>query len=271
MSNNENFMGYNISKLSVSDIMSRCERAVANWTSVDKPLVFSCANPHSLAIAESNSMFKQALGEASVLVTDGVGLSVAGSMFEVDVGPRITGGEFFDALMNQLNMQGVALNRKARVYFFGSSQAVLDLIVEKAYQRYPNIEICGVISPPFGEWSEELDAQFVEQINRAKPDALWVGMTAPKQELWTHKNKHRLKVPVIGNIGAVFDFFAGTHERAPNWATKYGLEWLFRLCKEPRRMWKRNFISPALFMTSAYFHSRLSSDGRSDPGHIDNK
>ena len=257
-------MGYEISKLSIKDIMSRCEQAVANPDLSEKPLVFSCANPHSLAIAEANSQFKSALSEASVLVTDGIGLSVAGSMFEVDVGPRITGGEFFGELMVQLNDKGQVTGNKSRVYFFGSSQKVLDLISKKVASCYPHIELCGMTSPPFGDWSEELDTEFVDQINAAKPDALWVGMTAPKQELWTHKNAHRLEVPVIGNIGAVFDFFAGTHERAPAWATKYGLEWLFRLCKEPRRMWKRNLISPALFMTSAYFHTRFSNDGRSD-------
>lgn len=88
----------------------------------------------------------------------------------------------------------------------------------------------------------------INDINTTCPDVVWVGMTAPKQEKWIEKNRHELSTSAIGAIGAVFDFFAETYPRAPKWATKYGLEWLFRLVKEPKRMWKRNFVSTPLFI-----------------------
>ncbi len=247
MAKSNPFMGYCINALPLSQLVALCTQRIQS--SVKENLVFSCANPHSLAIAESRDDFRGALENADLLVTDGVGLSVVGKLLRENVGPRITGGDFFTALMEQQN--SLALARKTRVYFFGSSQQVLNLIKSNLEVCYPNIEICGYTSPPYGTWSEAENLLFIAQINAAKPDILWVGMTAPKQEVWTYKNRDQLAVSIIGNIGAVFDFCAGTYERAPDWARKGGVEWLVRLWKEPKRMWKRNFISPVVFVAAA--------------------
>lgn len=88
----------------------------------------------------------------------------------------------------------------------------------------------------------------VAKIQEARPDVLWVGMTAPKQEKWVEENRRQLDVAVIGSIGAVFDFYAGTHPRAPQWICKMGIEWMYRVIREPRRMWRRNFISSPKFV-----------------------
>jgi len=88
----------------------------------------------------------------------------------------------------------------------------------------------------------------INAINTAKPDVLWVGMTAPKQEKWIYQNRKKLKIPFAGAIGAVFDFYAGTHDRAPQWVCNMGLEWLPRLLKDPVRLWRRNFASTPLFL-----------------------
>lgn len=241
------FMGYRINALPLNQLMARC----AEWiqSPVKENVVFSCANPHSLAIAESHGGFRTALENADILVTDGVGLSFVGNLLGANVGPRITGGDFFTALMDQQNSP--ALSRRTRVYFFGSSPQVLRLIKNNLETCYPNIDICGYTSPPYGTWSDAENDAFITQINAAEPDILWVGMTAPKQELWTFNNRAKLDVPLLGNIGAVFDFCAGTYERAPEWAQKGGVEWLVRLWKEPKRMWRRNFISPVIFVIAA--------------------
>jgi len=88
----------------------------------------------------------------------------------------------------------------------------------------------------------------VQTINLARPDVLWVGMTAPKQEKWVEENRHNLNVPVIGSIGAVFDFYAGTYARAPQWVCRIGFEWAYLFMLEPRRMWHRNFVSTPKFL-----------------------
>lgn len=135
------------------------------------------------------------------------------------------------------------------VMFMGSSQKVLDLIVKRAAEVYPHLKIV-TYSPPYKpELSEEDNKAIVEAINAADPDLLWIGMTAPKQEKWTYSHWNELNIHChVGTIGAVFDFFAGTVERAPMWWQCHGLEWLYRLLKEPKRMWRRYIIGNTLFL-----------------------
>lgn len=135
------------------------------------------------------------------------------------------------------------------VMFMGSSQKVLDLIVKRAAEVYPHLKIV-TYSPPYKpEFSEEDNKVIVEAINAADPDLLWIGMTAPKQEKWTYSHWEELDIHChVGTIGAVFDFFAGTVERAPIWWQRHGLEWLYRLLKEPKRMWRRYIIGNTLFL-----------------------
>lgn len=205
------------------------------------PFTFACANPHSLVTAQTDGDFRAALQSCSAVVADGVGVTVAGRVMGVDVGPRITGADFFLGLMSRLNRRG------GRVTFFGSRGDVLDRIIARAHRDYPNLHI-HVLSPPYGEWSEATNRDLVSQIAEAKPDVLWVGMTAPRQEKWVHRNSHLLNVPVVGSIGAVFDFYAGTVQRAPQWICDAGMEWLYRLVREPQRLWKRTMISGPAFL-----------------------
>ena len=139
--------------------------------------------------------------------------------------------------------------RPLTVMFMGSSQKVLDLIVKRAAEVYPHLKIV-TYSPPYKpEFSEEDNKAIVEAINVVDPDLLWIGMTAPKQEKWTYSHWNELNIHChVGTIGAVFDFFAGTVERAPIWWQRHGLEWLYRLLKEPKRMWRRYIIGNTLFL-----------------------
>ena len=139
--------------------------------------------------------------------------------------------------------------RPLTVMFMGSSQKVLDLIVTRAAEVYQHLKIV-TYSPPYKpEFSEEDNKAIIEAINAVNPDLLWIGMTAPKQEKWTYSHWNELNIHChVGTIGAVFDFFAGTVERAPIWWQRHGLEWLYRLLKEPKRMWRRYIIGNALFL-----------------------
>jgi N-acetylglucosaminyldiphosphoundecaprenol N-acetyl-beta-D-mannosaminyltransferase len=205
--------------------------------------VFACANPHSLVVAQRDPSFQSALTQANLVVADGVGVSFMARLVGVEIGPRITGTDYFQAVLMALQQHG-----RGRVYFFGSSQRVLDLIAQRFANDFPALTLCGIYSPPFGSWSEDENCRMVQVINDAKPDVLWVGMTAPKQEKWVEENRHNLTVPVIGSIGAVFDFYAGTYTRAPQWICDIGLEWAYRFILEPRRMWQRNCVSAPRFV-----------------------
>ena len=139
--------------------------------------------------------------------------------------------------------------RPLTVMFMGSSQKVLDLIVKRAAEVYPHLKVV-TYSPPYKpEFSDEDNKAIIDAINAVNPDLLWIGMTAPKQEKWTYSHWEELDIHChVGTIGAVFDFFAGTVERAPIWWQRHGLEWLYRLLKEPKRMWRRYIIGNALFL-----------------------
>jgi N-acetylglucosaminyldiphosphoundecaprenol N-acetyl-beta-D-mannosaminyltransferase len=220
----------------IADAMTAIER--------DAPcFVFACANPHSLVTAQFDTSFKSALNAAGLVVADGVGVTVMAKVAGVRIGPRITGTDFFNALMHKLQQRA-----RGRVFFFGSSPEVLGRIAGKLRRDFPDVSLCGALSPPYGNWSESENRAMVDAINRARPDVLWVGMTAPKQEKWVEANRTRLQVPVIASVGGVFDFYAGTHARAPRWMRKIGCEWLYRLLAEPRRMWRRTLVSAPQFV-----------------------
>lgn len=140
-------------------------------------------------------------------------------------------------------------NVKKKVMFMGSSELVLQKIRERAAKDYPNLEVL-TYSPPYKqEFTDEDNDAIIKAIHEANPDLLWIGMTAPKQEKWTYRHWNQLNIHChVGTIGAVFDFYAGTVRRAPRWWQEHSLEWLYRLLKEPRRMWRRYVIGNPLFL-----------------------
>jgi N-acetylglucosaminyldiphosphoundecaprenol N-acetyl-beta-D-mannosaminyltransferase len=252
MRNAGNLLGVPIDRKDIQQAVSDAAEAIDKRQT---KIIFACANPHSIVVAQSDAAFKQALNQATLTVADGVGVTMMAKFAKIEIGPRITGSDYFFSIMNMLASRG-----GGRVFFFGSSQKVLDLISARLAQDYPSITLCGAISPPFGDWSDLQNSQFIQQVNSAKPDVLWVGMTAPKQEKWTQKNAPALQVPVMGSIGAVFDFFAGTYPRAPQWMIACGLEWFYRFIKEPKRMWRRAFVSNPRFVLLVIWRHVLSQN-----------
>ena len=249
-------------------------------------LLINTINAHSYNTARKDELFAEALTNGDVLIPDGVSIVKACRWIKAKSLPkeRIAGWDLFEFEMNKLEECGMKnssldnsssastdnscsgkrlyepsaklkiQNSKFRerpltVMFMGSSQKVLDLIVKRAAEVYPHLKIV-TYSPPYKpEFSEEDNKAIVEAINAADPDLLWIGMTAPKQEKWTYSHWNELNIHChVGTIGAVFDFFAGTVERAPIWWQRHGLEWLYRLLKEPKRMWRRYIIGNTLFL-----------------------
>jgi N-acetylglucosaminyldiphosphoundecaprenol N-acetyl-beta-D-mannosaminyltransferase len=238
--NERRLLGVHVGTRTLRELLDDAQGAVARRHG---SFIFACANPHSLVVAQSDREFRGALDTASAVVADGVGCLWAAALTGVPVGPRITGTDFFLALM-------AALNRDAgRAFFFGSRPEVLAKLTERVARDFPRVKIA-VLSPPFGTWPEESNREMIQSIRTFDPDVLWVGMTAPKQEKWVAANTAALEVPVIGSIGAVFDYYAGVTQRAPQWICNLGLEWLYRLPREPKRLWRRTFVSGPLFLWS---------------------
>jgi N-acetylglucosaminyldiphosphoundecaprenol N-acetyl-beta-D-mannosaminyltransferase len=143
--------------------------------------------------------------------------------------------------MSILNQTG------GKAFFFGSSEYVLAKLSTRVRREFPQVAIA-TLSPPFSPWPVEENHRMLQEIRQFDPDILWVGMTAPKQEKWVASNISQLRVPVVGSIGAVFGYYAGVTPRAPQWVCNFGLEWLYRVLKEPRRLWRRTLVSTPLFL-----------------------
>jgi len=135
-----------------------------------------------------------------------------------------------------------------RHYFFGATSNVLEQLAQHLNKDFAGINIAGMVSPPFHPQARMEDEGVIEVINKAKPDILWVALGSPKQDFWMQIHRSRLDVPVMIGVGAAFDFLAGAKPQAPRWMQAGGLEWLFRLCCEPRRLWKRYLIGNSLFV-----------------------
>ena len=218
-------------------------------------LLINTVNAHSFNTAKKDQLFADALTNGDVLIPDGVSIVKACKWIKAKSQPkeRIAGWDLFSFEMEKLERESEELRTKSEeskiVMFMGSSQKVLDLIVKRAAEVYPHLKVV-TYSPPYKpEFSDEDNKAIIDAINAANPDLLWIGMTAPKQEKWTYSHWNELNIHChVGTIGAVFDFFAGTVERAPIWWQEHGLEWLYRLIKEPKRMWRRYIIGNTLFL-----------------------
>ena len=208
-------------------------------------------NAHSFNTAKKDKLFAEALMKGDYLIPDGASIVKACKWVKAKSRPkeRIAGWDLFEFEMGKLNENDNHNENKNRVMFMGSSEKVLELIRKKAAEVYPNVEVV-TYSPPYKpEFSDEDNRAIVEAINMANPDLLWIGMTAPKQEKWTYSHWDELDIHChVGTIGAVFDFFAGTYKRAPQWWQEHSLEWLYRLIKEPKRMWRRYVLGNPLFL-----------------------
>lgn len=198
----------------------------------DKMLI-STVNQYSYCIAEEDVSFKQALQNSEILLPDGIGMVWAARFLERKKVKKIAGADIHSFLLKKLDEQ------HGSCFYLGASNATLEIIRTKVNKNFPNVRV-GSYSPPFKpEFSQEDSKLMISKVNSFGPDVLFVGMTAPKQEKWSYQFKKELNTKLICSIGAVFDFYAGTVERPSKKWRDLGLEWLGRLFKEPKRMWKR--------------------------------
>lgn len=213
-------------------------------------------NAHSFNVAQKDSLFAEALKNGDYLIPDGASIVKACKWLKAKSQPkeRIAGWDLFAFEMHKLEERSKESEGKSlKVMFMGSSEKVLAIIRERAAVDYPHLDVV-TYSPPYKpEFSKEDNAAIIKAINDANPDLLWIGMTAPKQEKWTYAHWNELQIHChVGTIGAVFDFFAGTAQRAPQWWQNHSLEWLYRLVKEPKRMWRRYVIGNPLFLLNIF-------------------
>jgi N-acetylglucosaminyldiphosphoundecaprenol N-acetyl-beta-D-mannosaminyltransferase len=206
-----------------------------NW--IAKPVesrYVAVTGMHGVMEAQKDPSFREILNAADCVVPDGMPLVWLGRRQEFALKRRVYGPELLETFCQ-------TTGTKYRHFFYGGIAGVAGQLADSLEQRY-GIQIAGTYSPPFRLLTEEEDREITAMIRAACPDILWVGLSTPKQERWMYAHRSGLGVPVMVGVGAAFDIHSGRKKRAPRWMQEHGLEWMFRLLQEPRRLWRRYLV-----------------------------
>lgn len=232
----------------------------------DVATVVAVCNVHSVMTARSNREVADALGSAEIATSDGVPLVWAIRWTARPEQQRVYGPELMRRLV------AGSIDSGLTHYFYGSTPETLNALSDAIAKIAPGAAVVGSYSPPFRDMTADEERLAMETIRESKADVVWVGLGMPKQELWMHSVRSELPGVALIGVGAAFDFIAGTKKEAPQWIQRAGLEWLFRLSQEPRRLWRRYlFNNPAfvLLLASQIIRARLGSRTSSAAGQQD--
>lgn len=232
----------NINSLQPKGINYNLFTGMLNDLPLARKTVINTINQYSFCIAEEDVKFKEALLNSEVLLPDGDGIVLAERILTGKRIKKISGTDLHLHFLSTLNA------KKGRCFYLGSSPSTLEKIKTKLASEYPDIE-AGFYSPPFKlQFTDEDNQAMIDAINSFKPDVLFIGLTAPKQEKWSSEHKQAIDAKIICAIGAVFDFYAGTVKRPSKLWINMRLEWLGRFMSEPKRMWRRYFYFGPIYL-----------------------
>ena len=240
-----NIMGVNIAAINMGWLVYYLEKNLSKI----KGDYICVANVHTTVTSYEDEKYCEIQNNGLMAIPDGGPLSTVGQKrgyknMERTTGPSLM-GEIFE----------ISAKKGYRHYFYGSEEETLKLLYQKLTNRYPKIQIAGMYSPPFRPMMEEEDAAIVEQINDTKPDFVWVGLGAPKQEKWMAAHQGKIDGLMLG-VGAGFDYYAENIKRAPMWMQKHNLEWVYRLVQDPKRLFKRYWSTNTKFIWNAMIRGK---------------
>jgi len=221
--------------------------SIEGWIEKATPNYVCVTGVHGVMASQSDARLREIHDNAGLVTPDGMPLVWMAHRLGYTQTRRVYGPDLMRALTRRSEARGY------RQFYYGGGPGLADRLARVLATTHPKLEVVGTYCPPFRPMTEDEDAKIVAAINEADPDIIWVGLSTPKQEYWMASHVGRLKAPVLIGVGAAFDFLAGTKKQAPLWMQRNGLEWLFRLLSEPRRLWRRYFtIVPAFtFMAMA--------------------
>ena len=233
-----NILGTNIS------ITKSYEEVYKKLRQISKvPSYITVNNVHTVVLAVRNKNYREALNNSILSLPDGKPLSIVARLKGVKNISRIFGPSFMEKALEWGQEDGLTH------FFFGSSKETLDRLLDNINIKYPRALVVGSYSPPYKDvFSNEENEFFIRLMNESGADIFWVGLGAPKQEVWMYENYKKLDQGVMIGIGAGFDYLAGNTKHAPEWMKNASLEWLYRLIQEPRRLWKRYLVTNSLFI-----------------------
>lgn len=232
-----NILGVNINVTTMQDTIAIIEREINKL----KGEYICISNVHTTIISYEDKKYSSIQNNAFMRLPDGKPLSIVSRIRGFNKCERVTGPELMEEIFK------ISEKRGYTHYLYGSTEETLRLLKENLNKRYPKLNIIGVYSPPFRKLTEDEDREIINRINKSKADFLWVGLGAPKQEIWMSNHKNKVNSLMIG-VGAGFDYHAGTISRAPIWMQKLSLEWFYRLIQDPKRLWKRYLITNSKFI-----------------------
>jgi len=233
-----NILGVGISAVNLQQVV----RAIEEWIAARDPQYVNVCTVHGVMESQRDPRLRRIINASGLSTPDGmplVWLSLAHGYREAD---RVYGPDLMLALCDQGQSTGM------RHFFYGGAPGVADLLAKNLQARYPALIVAGIHSPPYRPVDADEDSDVIDAINAAAPDIVWVGLGTPKQDFWVARHRPRLSAPVLIAVGAAFDFHAGLLKQAPRWMQRSGLEWLFRLLHEPRRLAFRYLVYNPLFV-----------------------
>jgi N-acetylglucosaminyldiphosphoundecaprenol N-acetyl-beta-D-mannosaminyltransferase len=212
------------------------------WAKLRRPNFVCCTSVNGVLAAQDDPRLLKIFRQAGLVTPDGMPLAwIARARGHAGV-RRVYGPDLMLSCCDQFRSWGCTH------YLYGGAEGVPELLAEKLRDRFPGIRIVGAYSPPFRELIPEESAKSLKQINESAPDIVWVGLGAPKQDLWMAENASKIESSILMGVGAAFDFHAGLKKQAPAWMGRSGLEWLFRLLSEPRRLGSRYLLGNPRFL-----------------------
>lgn len=240
-----NIMGVNIAAINMKWLLKYLDQNLMDI----KGDYICVSNVHTTVTSYEDAAYRAVQNNGLMAIPDGGPLSSVGRKrghknMERTTGPSLM-GEIF----------AVSVKKGYRHYFYGSKKETLELLYQKLTSNYPGIQIAGMYSPPFRPMTPEEDQEIVERINETKPDFVWIGLGAPKQEKWMVEHHGKIDGLMIG-VGAGFDYYAGNIKRAPMWMQKSNLEWLYRLMQDPKRLFQRYLHTNSSFIWNAVIRGK---------------
>ena len=227
--NKVQLFGVPIDNLTLGETLDRIEEMIRNGATHQHVVV----NVDKIVKLQTDERLRQAILSCDLINADGQPVVWASRILGEPLKERVTGVDLFSSLVQR------CAERDFRPYFLGAKQEVVSRVADILRARHPRLQIAGWRN---GYWTAEEERQVVEEIRRSRPDVLFVAMSSPKKELFLNTWKQELRIPFVMGVGGTFDVVAGEVKRAPRWMQRSGLEWLFRLVQEPRRMWRRYLV-----------------------------
>ena len=239
-------LGVRVDAVQIPDVVSRMEAWI---TQRDSCRYIAVTDMHSLMEAQHAAAFKKILQDAALVVPDGFPLVWLGRRKGFALPRRVYGPELMERFCQE------TANRGYRHFLYGGASGVAEDLGARLAARFSGLQIAGTYCPPFRPLTPEEDMDVVSLINASGADVVWVGLGAPKQERWMAERRSHLKAAVLVGVGAAFDFHTGRIAQAPQWMRESGLEWLFRLSREPGRLWRRYLIYGTEFVALVLLES----------------